>query len=61
MAVMFQVEVNYFDENEERVDKVEVKEQDLPTWLRAMASDIEQEGLKVCEMTVTVCGLLAPV
>jgi len=58
MALIFKVEVDYFDEKTERIDIVEVRESNLPTWLRSMASDIEQEGLKIVSISITVCGVL---
>jgi hypothetical protein len=60
MAVMFQVEVDYFEGDEEQNDIIQVKEPALAQWLRDMASDIEQEGLKILGISVTVSGILPP-
>ena len=61
MALMFQVEVDYFADGEEQNDIIQVKEPALAQWLRDMASDIEQEGLKILGISVTVSGILPPV
>ena len=61
MAVMFKVEVNYFEGGDEHTDIIQVKEPALAQWLRDMASDIEQEGLKILGISVTVSGILPPV
>ena len=61
MALMFQVEVDYFADDEEQNDIIQVKEPALVQWLRDMASDIEQEGLKILGISITVSGILPPV
>jgi hypothetical protein len=61
MALMFQVEVDYFADDEEQNDIIQVKEPALAQWLRDMASDIDQEGLKILGISIVVSGILPPV
>ncbi len=58
MGLMFQVEVDYFADGEEQNDIIQVKEPALAQWLRDMASDIDQEGLKILGISITVSGIL---
>lgn len=59
MALLMKAEVTYFDgSSDEHVDTVHVRDSLLPQWLRDMASDIEQEGLKIVSINITISGVL---
>jgi len=50
--------VDYFEGGDEHTDIIQVKEYALAQWLRDMASDIEQEGLKILGISIVVSGIL---
>jgi hypothetical protein len=58
VQLMMKAVVTYLENGEEVTDTVEVRSSHLPMWLRDMADDIEQEGLKIVSIHTFVSGVL---